>query len=242
MGWQDDKIVAKGKPKWEADPIVARVASQAAPASPGKPAIDIRPGAGAPAILAASANPYSQGRYPLGRIFTVGDEATIRETDVLTGVEKRTYLLRVTRVDADADRVEVNHGKVVLDLMGNILKTGNLEFDAPPQFVPAEFQIGKKWRVAFVRTESGNVSKAYYDVHIARREKVTVPAGEFDAFLLESQGWNLTYGARLEVSLWLVPGLQYPVKREWITHNRWGRFGMTERHELVSLRQQAIGL
>ena len=30
--------------------------------------------------------------------------------------------------------------------------------------------------------------------------------------------------------------------REWITHNRWGRFGMTERHELVSLRQQAIGL
>ncbi|BBO21164.1 MAG: hypothetical protein AMXMBFR31_26890 [Candidatus Desulfobacillus denitrificans] len=242
MGWQDDQIVAKGKRKWEADPIVARVASQAAPASPGKPAIDIRPGAGAPAILATSANPYSQGRYPLGRIFTVGDEASFRETDVLTGAEKRTYTFRVTRVDAEADRVEINDGIVVMDLMGNALKLGNVEFDAPPQFAPSEFQLGKKWRVAFVRTESGKVTKAYYDVHIARREKVAVPAGEFDAFMLESQGWNITYSARLEVNLWLVPGLQYAVKREWVTRDRWGRFTNTERHELASIRQQAIGL
>lgn len=219
MGWKDDPLVGKGAP-----------------------AIDIRPGGGASPLIAASANPYSAGRYPLGRIFTVGDEAMLRETDVLTGVEKRIYSQRVTRVDLEADRVEFNNGFVITDLMGNTLKTGNLSFDAPVQFTPAEIQVGKKWRAAFVRNEGGNVSSAYYDIHITRREKVKVVAGEFDAFLLESQGWNATHGSHLVVNIWLVPGLIVPVKREWITRDRFGRFGRTERHELVSLRQQAIGL
>lgn len=219
MGWKDDPIIGKDRP-----------------------AIDIRPGGGAPALVAASANPYSAGLYPLGRIFTVGDVATLRETDVLTGVEKRIYKQRVTKVDLEADRVEFNNGVVIPDLMGNTLKAGNLSFDAPLQFTPAEFQVGKKWRAAFVRNDTGSISSAYYDVHIARREKITIVAGEFDAFLLESQGWNKTHGARLEVNMWLVPGLIFPVKREWITRDRFGRFTNTERHELVALRQQAVGL
>ncbi len=220
MGWQNDPIVGKAAP----------------------PAIDIRPGGGAPAHLAASTNPYSAGFYPLGRIYTVGDFATLRETDYLTGVEKRIYTPRVTRVDVEADRVEFNHGRNVTDLMGNTLKAGNVEYDAPVQFTPAEILVGKKWRAAFVRTKNGKSSNAFYDIHIVRREKVVVPAGEFDAFKLEAQGWNMTFSDRLEVNIWLVPGLIFPVKREWITHNRRGRFSNTERHELVSLRQQAIGL
>lgn len=220
MGWKDDPIVGTGD----------------------APAIDIRPGSGPPARLATSANPYSAGLYPLGRIFTLGDEATLRETDVLTGVEKRIYRQRVTKVDLEADRVEFNNGTFITDLMGNHIKTGNLSFDAPLQFTPAEIHIGKKWRAAFVRNDNGRVSSAYYDVHIARREKISVVAGEFDAFRLESQGWNTTYGSRLEVNIWLVPGLIFPVKREWITRARFGNFTNTERHELVSLRQQAIGI
>ncbi len=220
MGWKDDPIVGKA----------------------GTPAIDIRPGSGAPQLIATSANPYSAGRYPLGRIYTVGDTATLRETDVLTGVEKRTYTQRVTRVDAEADRVEFNNGIVVTDMMGNTLKTGKVEYDVPVQFSPAEIQVGKKWRAVFIRQDRRGPSNAYYDVQITRREKVVVLAGEFDAFRLESQGWNTTHGARLEVNLWLVPGLIYPVKREWITRNKRGQFTNTERHELVSLRQQAIGL
>jgi hypothetical protein len=129
-----------------------------------------------------------------------------------------------------------------MDLMGNTLKGGNIVFDAPVQFTPAEFQLGKKWTAAFVRTENGMTSNAYYDLHIVRREKVGVPAGEFDAFRIEGQGWNKTHGARLEVTIWMVPGLIFPAKREWVTRNRIGRFTNTERHELVALRQQAVGI
>jgi hypothetical protein len=216
---------------WKNDPLVGK----------GAPAIDIRPGGGAPPLLAASANPYSGGFYPLGRIFTVGDVATLRETDVLTGVEKRIYSQHVTKVDLEADRVEYNNGFSVTDLMGNPIKAGTLSFDAPLQFAPAELQIGKKWTAAFVRSDRGKISSAYYDLQIVRREKITVPAGEFDTFRIEGQGWNRTHGSHLEVNFWLVPGLNFPVKREWIT--RWrSHFNNTERHELVSLRQQAIGL
>lgn len=219
MGWKDDPLVDKGAP-----------------------AIDIRPGGGTPPLIAASANPYSAGRYPLGRVFTVGDEATLRETDYLTGVEKRIYTVHVTRVDAEADRVEYNNGHTISDLMGNALKVGNLSFNAPLQFTPAEIHIGKKWRAAFVRNDRGKVSSAYYDFNITRREKTKVAAGEFDAFVLESQGWNTTFGDRLEVNIWLVPGLILPIRREWIVRGRTGHFHITERHELVALRQQAIGL
>lgn len=186
---------------------------------------------------APSANPYSAGTHPLGRKYTVGDEASFLETDYLTGVEVRRYTNRVTRVDEDADRVEFNDGAIVTDTMGNSLKSGQLEFDAPLQFLPAELQLGKKWTASFKRMDKGQVSYAYYELHIVSREKVKVPAGEFDAFRIEGRGWNRSFGSQLEVNLWVVPGLNFHVKWEWVVNNR-GRFVVTQRHELVAYRQQ----
>jgi hypothetical protein len=57
MGWQDDSIVVKGKPKWESDPIITAAAPASAPA-PGTPLIDITAGVAVPTIIASSANPY----------------------------------------------------------------------------------------------------------------------------------------------------------------------------------------
>ncbi|SBT08632.1 exported hypothetical protein [Candidatus Accumulibacter aalborgensis] len=213
--------------------------SAAAPA-PTSPIVEIGPGVKAPVLIAPSTNPFSAGRYPLGRIYTVGDLAVIRQSDLLTGIEEKTYRLRVTRVDYDEDRVEFNNGVFVADLMGNTIKSGAVEFDSPVQWTPAEFQVGKKWTAAFRRTQGGKTSNAYYDLHIVKRETVSIPAGSFDSFRIEGEGWNMTNGARLNVILWLVPGLNFPVRREFIARNKMGRFGQVERHELVSLRQQTI--
>lgn len=218
-------------------PPVTTTAVAAAPA-----AIDIRPGGAVPAFLQKQENPYSAGLYPLDRHYTVGDEATFRESDLLTNQEVRVYTHRVTRVVPEQDRVEINDGKVILDMMGNSLKNGPITFDVPLQLSPAELQVGKKWTAAFKRTADGQTSTAFYDLHIVAREKVGVPAGEFDAFRIEGEGWNQTFGSRLQVTLWLLPGLGFPVKREWITRNRRGDYRNTERHELVSLRQQHVAL
>ena len=203
--------------------------------------MDIRAGIPLPAILQSSANPYSAGFYPLGRRYTVGDEATFRESDYLTGVEQRLYTNRVTRVDPYADRIEINRGKGIIDLMGNPLKVGDREFDVPRQQNPAELQVGKKWTATFIQSMKGSGANSIsIDFHIARREMVTVPAGTFDAFRVEGRGWSATRGTQIEFRQWLVPRLNFPVKREVVSRARDGRFIETETHELVSLKQYAV--
>ena len=222
--------------------VAASVLTPAAMPVARAPAIEIKAGAPIPQLLQPSPNPYSAGRYPLGRRFTVGDEATFRESDFLTGVTQRTYTIRVTRVDLDADRVEINGGKGIIDSMGNPIKWWAREFNAPVQQTPAEFQVGKKWTAAYTESRPGqapiNISIAF---HILRREKVIVPAGTFDAFRIEGWGWSMTHGSQIEFRQWLVPGLNFTVKREVLVRAPFGRFGDTDRHELVSLRQQVFG-
>ena len=204
-------------------------------------ALDIRAGLPVPTLIAPSANPFSAGRYRLGRIYTVGDVAVVRQSDILTGIEERTFSPRVTKVDYEEDRVEYNNGLVITDLMGNSIKNGDVEFESPVQFTPAEFQVGRKWTAAFRRTQNGRTSNASFEMQIVKRETITVPAGSFDTFRIEGEGWNMTFGNRREVKIWLVPGLNFSVRSESITRDKFGRFAQAERRELVALRQQAIG-
>lgn len=211
-----------------------------APAAADRPALEIGPGVAAPQLLPSSANPYSAGRYPLARHYTVGDRATYRQSDLLTGIEQRVYTLRVTGVSPEDDRVEINDGLGILDSMGNTIKQGKKSFDVPRQFAPAELQVGRKWTAAFVVTTQGRTASVNFNVSIARREKLSVPAGSFDAFKIEATGWNATRGSQLEVTLWLVPGVNFPIKHESLMRSRNGGLRETERHELVALRQQVF--
>jgi hypothetical protein len=239
MGWENDPIVG-ARPKWQTDPIIDAAPVMLA-AVAATPAIELGAGAPVPQVLQPSANPYSAGFYPLGRKYTVGDEATFRESDLLTGIEKRVYTQRVTRVDAEADRVEINGGDDVWDLMGNAIKAGTSVFDVPRQFSPAEFQVGKKWTAAFRGTENGLSRSVYYELHIVGSETVNVPAGSLQTFMVEGRGLN-SLGFQRQVRLWLVPGLNFPVREEQVGRSRQSALVRTERHELVSLRQQEVGL
>ncbi len=206
----------------------------------GAPQIRLGPNLAVPVFMEPTSNPYSAGRYPLGRNYGVGDTATFRETDTLTGVEKRSYTVRVTKVDLTADRVEFNDGAGISDLMGNGIKTGPREYDAPVQNYPAELQIGKKWTGVGRLNNNGQVSDFYYDYHVTKRETITVPAGTFDTFYIDANGWNRTFGSRLKMGFWVVPGLNFPIRREFVVRNNRGNFLNTERHELVELTQGGV--
>lgn len=153
-------------------------------------------------------------------------------------IPRETRNVIVTQADYYADRVEYNNGITITNRMGNPIKLGQAEYDTPVQFTPAEFQAGKKWTAAFHRTQRGKTSNAYFDMHIAGRETIAVPAESFDTFRIEVTGWNLTQNQRLEVKLWLVPGISFMIRREQIVRNKKGRSCQTERQELVALRQQ----
>lgn len=226
----------------QAKPVaVAGPASKPEPiAAASAPKIDIREGANVPLLLAPSGNPFSAGSYRLNRQFTVGDAATFRQSDMLTGIETRVYAHNVTRVNIDEDRVEYNKGKFVTDLMGNLVRNMENEFDPPKQWVPAEFQLGKKWTALFRRKMAGVVFNVSHAMHIVSRETISVPAGSFDTFKIEGVGYR--EGKKLVFKIWLIPGLNFPVKLEEMNIGINGRINLAERHELVSLRQHAFDL
>ena len=191
-----------------------------------------------PVFIPPSDNPFSAGRFPLARNFTVGDRYLLRMSDAFTGVVQWERARTVTRVDPDADRVEFGGGIIVSDLMGNTLRNHDVELAEPMQEVPVEIQLGKRWRAVGRRVEKGVASDFFLDFHVARREMVTVPAGTFDAFVIEGEGFNRTFGSRIETRAWVVPGLNVAVKRENIGRNRNNFYFRTERLELVEAFQK----
>lgn len=202
----------------------------------------------AAALAAVTKNPYSAGRFPLGRKFTVGDRVVMRESDLLTGVVEGEKRLKVTRVDEDNDRVELNQGKLVVDLMGNTVDSPLASSSVPQQLFPAELQVGKRWTALYSVTFkqgplAGRTNRVKLDVRIQARETVRVPAGEYQAFRIEATGWSEGErgSTQIEFRLWAVPGINFPVRSERIKR-RGNRLIETKLTELAAIRQAASGL
>ena len=242
-------VTAAAKPAGTAQTVNASAAKQvknqdqpaqvaSGPGAARPEALRLGPGLAVPTIWVPSQNPYSAGRYPLGRKFTVGDTTTTRFSEIHTNVETSVGKQVVTRVDPSADRVEINDGQILLDLMGNVLKRGNRTFKIPLAEAPTEYQLGKRWRASNERTEAGRTDLVVFDVQIAAVEKIRVPAGEFDTFRLERVGWNLTNNSKIQDTSWHVPGLNFAVRREQTVTTSRGQILMAQRMELVELYQQ----
>jgi hypothetical protein len=219
-------------------PLLAPAISPATPVSSG---IDLAAGKPVPQFVQASTNPYSAGRYALGRKFTVGDNATFRLTDMMTGVETPPQSITITSIDTANDRVIANQGEFISDLMGNRLRAPGIDTDIPQQVSPAELQIGKTWSAGWKLSTRYGTSTVKMDFRIVAFEKVRVPAGEFEAFRIEGTGWAVGngYSNRREQRLWIVPGLNFAIKTEiWVRDSR--AIYASDRVELLSLHQNSI--
>lgn len=200
-----------------------------------KPAESRQPVSAPELPQAVSANPYTQGRFPLARLFSVDDEASYVLADALSGVQQGRYLRRVTKVDEQSDRVEINGGEFVWDAMGNPLKVRDAVFDIPTQYYPAQLQLGKKWLARYVRRETMRTYRGSYRFRVVSRQWIAVPAGSFHAFQIEGIGSN-DAGSNFVEHLWVVPSMNFFVKSEAFTY-RGGQIVRADRRELVSYRQ-----
>ena len=203
-----------------------------------------------PEFLRRDENPYSAGTYPLDRHFNVGDDARYSLTAEDTKGEREVGR-HVTAVDIEGDRVEMNDGKFVTDLMGNLLTRGEERFEVPVQVAPAELQVGKRWSARFrTSRRSGERFDEEMTAAIVARERIAVPAGEFDAFRIEAEISGRSADAfmkrrkspgararRAELTFWEVPGLNFPVKERQVLYRRNGEMEITS-FELRSLRQK----
>jgi hypothetical protein len=207
-------------------------------ASAGPLLYDLKPGAPVPDFY-GPANPNSAGTYPLGRKFTVGDEVTMRVVDPISRVQQRLETWRVVKVDEAADRVEFQDGGIT-DLMSNVRRWKGAEFEPASLVFPAELQVGKRWSPRFKRTSPDGVTNWDFDYRITGRERVTVPAGQFDTFRVEGRGFNAEQRWEQQWIFWMVPGLNFVPKRDLIAR-RGGNVIFAEGLEMVALKQHARG-
>jgi hypothetical protein len=225
----------------------AATETASAPETAEAVAIIIAQGKPAPRLTTASQNPYSAGRFTLGRLYSVDDEVTYRISDILTGLETSRLRIRITRVDEQADLVEGDDGRWMFDSMGNeIVNPSYGRSDVPAQTVPAELQIGKKWSAAWTAVHPQRGARTFrLNLVITARETTRVSEVDFDAFRIEARG-NLIYPdgsfRRLERRYWIVPGLNFAVKAESVAYTTASLIpAVVERRELISLRQHKVG-
>jgi hypothetical protein len=64
-----------------------------------------------------------------------------------------------------------------------------------------------------------------------------VPAGTFDAYRVEGQGWG-SLGLSIKNAFWIAPGVKRPIAWETVRKQRSGKVLENERRELTAYSQQ----
>ncbi|MCW5605944.1 MAG: caspase family protein [Burkholderiales bacterium] len=195
-------------------------------------------------VLPAPENPYTKGTVTANTAYRIGDLYIYRQLDLLTKLE----LKRLKRVVTGIAETEVhfNEGRYVTDLLGNSLKFPNGAVWSPNQTAPTEFAVGRRWRTRFriVPSEGGD-TVIDLDMRIADRERITVPAGTFNAFRVEAGGYqtgqrtgDLFVSNRWDWKTWYAPGeVRLPVAAEVLVRNAKGTLIRSERNELLKFHQ-----
>ncbi len=190
--------------------------------------------------VSAAANPFTKGTARVDTNFKIGDSYSYRELDLYTKLETRNFRNVVTEITDN--EVIFNKGVLITDLFGNIAKLPNGNRYSGAQFFIPEYSVGKKWTTRFkVITPGGLTNETDYEFKVVAREQVVVPAGTFDAYRVEGQGWtNLAKGGSLNLqnTYWVSPGIRRVVANEIKRKHSSGKVLNNERQELTAYTQQ----
>ena len=189
-----------------------------------------------------AANPYSKGTARADTNFAIGDSYSYRKLDLITNSEVRKFNLTVTQITDET--VVYNKGTEIRDPLGNVFRNaayGEYAGDegGAAQFFAPEYSIGKKWTARYrVKGKDGKEWSTEYDFKVVAKEKIVLPAGEFDAFRVEGRG-STTLGLLLQFTYWIAPDrVRRPLATEFVVRGaRTNRLNLSERFELTAFRQ-----
>lgn len=157
-------------------------------------------------IGSAHGNPFTKGSAFADTGYKIGDSYTFAVDDRVKQ-ETRRFTQRVTQVTDN--EIIFNDGRLVFDRLGNLLKLPDGRRYTGRQDYPLEFAIGKKWKTRYsVKNETGARWEPEFEFRIVRRERVTVPAGSFDCFVIEGEGWSSTekgFKVLHNLKRWMAP-------------------------------------
>jgi uncharacterized caspase-like protein len=188
-------------------------------------------------VINSPQNPYSQGTMTASTNYRLGDAYTYNMMDLYSRVVSETFTNTVTEI---TDRqVIYDGGRFVTDLLGNPLRLRDGREFSSSQYYPTEFKVGKRWSSRFTTTHPkfGNFETSI-DFRIIGKERITVPAGTFDCFVIEGHGQaSGQFLLSVRGLAWLAPDrVRRPVASEALRTVQ-SRTVAAERIELVKYQQ-----
>ena len=191
-------------------------------------------------IAPAQGNPHTAGSARMDTRFKVGDRYVYRIHNRLRGQDQADAVQLVTAIGEF--EIEINEGKMALDLLGNLRMHPNGSRFTARQDNPLEMHVGKRWNTRFdvVGGPSSAQGTMDLDFRITAREKLTVPAGTFDCFRIEGLGYNSSpFRAPSEVryTYWRSPSVRRPVAWDQSTRPAAGALVVDLRYELKEYRE-----
>ena len=166
-------------------------------------------------LSSAIAQPTTVARPEL----KAGDRWSVEERDPYSSAIRRTYEEEVAAVGQD--RVEVTYdGRIGGVMSPNLTLLDNYRFtyDNGYQLLKFPIDIGTRWsfKTKWANKETGSSGTAEFDVEALAAEKVTVPAGTFDAVRLRAKGYMYAGGTWVvTITYWYAPAVKRIVRQEW---------------------------
>ena len=191
------------------------------------------------ALLAASAGQaHAAGETAEAPQIKVGDRWKNEQRDKRTGNRESETARTVSAVTTSTVEGTENDGTFKMTTELNPIESTTMVLTGEPKFLSFPLAVGKKWSFKYNFANKTNQSKgrSQLDAEVVAYEKVTTPAGSFDAFRIEAKGfWNndsSRSNGRSKSVYWYAPSARSVVRTEYEDgYNNWVR-------ELVELQLQ----
>lgn len=146
-------------------------------------------------------------------------EDTVTVTSVADGQIKARYT-RANRTPAETEVIYTDEWNPVLTGVGSRLEPAAQTLKFP-------LQVGNAWDAKYaVQTANGAKSRVEMAGKVVGYEKVPTPAGEFDAFKVQSSGWvnGVSWNGSFKVqqTVWYAPSIGRLVRSEYKEFRRDG--------------------
>lgn len=168
----------------------------------------------------------------------VGDYWKQEQKDKRTGSRESETSRTVSAVTQTAIEGTENDGKFSMTPELNPVESTSTLVTGEPRFLNFPLEVGKRWsfKYNFSNKTNQNKGRVQLDAEVVAYEKVTVAAGSFDAFRIETKGyWNndATRGnGRSKSTYWYAPTARTVVRTDYDDgYNNWTR-------ELIEYRLQ----
>lgn len=163
------------------------------------------------------------------------DKRTSEDTQTVTAIDGD--LLKIKSVNPG--RTPTERFAVMTSELNTVVSTSSgARMDPHSALFSFPLTVGKSWPVTYgITTETGVKLKTETTSKVLGIEKVTVPAGEFEAYKVEQIGWSngvsFSGGRRVSQVTWYAPSIGRVVRLEY---KDWQSGALPRVHNVIELK------